>query len=393
VSILQTAADAGRTALRQGAVGEWASDGDVRRTRTLFNQSPQTVQISTITVSGPTNSHTYAVTITTPSGTFPITYTSDGSATTQEVVDGLVAAINADARIRGEVRPASTSSTVATLTGISPGRPFTLTESEGDLAVATTQAATGADAIAPGRAVITQGFDSAGEAEELGALAKSSLLTAQVQTISVAYVASNVLRATVWEVRGGEEERIAEREVTAATDQATTLTALAAALTASAPANSYTVTSSGTALVFTAAVAGFEFRAGVVRVSGGASEPAISVQNTTGPNPSTSIHQALRGVAKRPLDEECATIGGSDPTWPANHGLVAAVQGPLFVDSPTGVTNGAAAYVELGVTDDNGKFFMTGSATRVKLARAQAAWMREGNVASDAVAVLRLNFA
>jgi hypothetical protein len=241
--------------------------------------------------------------------------------------------------------------------------------------------------------VVSQGF-STGYNDELGALAASAVLTAQVQTIAVTYVASNVLRARIWEIRGGEETLLAEREVTAATDLDTTLDALVAALEASLPANTVSVTANNataTAVVFTAEIAGFEFRAEIARVSGGASEPTITSTNTTGPSPSTSIHRALRGVSMRPLDEECATIGGTAPQWPANKGVVVAKEGPLYVDSPTGVTAGAPAYIELGAGTDTGKFFMTGSATRVRLPRSLVEWVRDGSVAADALAVLRLN--
>lgn len=392
MSIVQLATDV-RGALQQGAVGQWAANADVRRSGTLFNASPQAVQISTITVSGPTNSHLYTVTI----NGFNVTFTSDSGATTQEVVDGLVAAINLDARVRGDVIAVGTSATVVTLTGLIPGRLFNLAEAEADLAIATSQAAAAAAAVPVGRAMITQGYDTAGEAEELGALAASALLTAQVITIAFgAFVSGQVNRFKVYEISGSERRQIADVSEAAATDRDTTIDALVALLTTALPANTVVATAdnaTATALVFTASIKGYQFEVEFEAGHEGASLQTLTYTATTGPSTATSIHLALRGVSMRPLDEECATIGGNDPAWPGNRGVVVAKQGPLFVESAEVVTAGSPAFIELGVTADNGKLFMVGSATRVRLASGLARWERGGNVAADSLAVARLNFA
>ena len=65
----------------------------------LLNVSPQAVQSVVVAVSAATNDKVYTVTI----NSVPVSYLSDGTATRQEIADGLVAAINNEPAVSGVV--------------------------------------------------------------------------------------------------------------------------------------------------------------------------------------------------------------------------------------------------------------------------------------------------
>ena len=84
------------------------------------------------------------------------------------------------------------------------------------------------------------------------------------------------------------------------------------------------------------------------------------------------------------------TVEGDDVVYPANGGVKFVRRGRVAVACSETVVPGGAVYVELGVTADNGKFFVASSATRVKLDR--ATWERaESSDNDDNVAVLLLS--
>lgn len=376
MSIRQLATDVRATSL-QGAVGDWAGFGDFDRWCTLFNQSPQAVQVTTVTVTDPGDSTDVTITI----NGFDVTANTGTGADSAGVAVILAAAINADPRVRADVK-ASSSSTTLTLTGLTPGLAFTCTEDDGALSsVTTTQSATEAEAIPVGRAMISQGYQGS---KKLGALAKSSLLTAQVITATVVNGVATTRPIRIWEVRGDERTLLADTVFAGSATEATEAAAIAAAANLALPANTVLAADSGADVTFTAEVAGLEFAVEIGQVTTG----DITLAATTGPSPSTSISRAFAGVSMRPQDEECATIGGTDPQWPGNAGVRAATYGKLFVESDEAITAGAPVFVELGVTADNGQLFAADSATRLQLPKALAVWERD---ASDSMAVLRLN--
>lgn len=375
-----------RSTQYQGGVGDWAAHSDHDRWATGLNQSPQAKQVTTTTVSDPGDGNNITITI----NGFDVTVSATGL-DASGCAAALAAAINADARVRANVIASSNGTTLA-LTGLTPGLAFTVTESDASLTTpSTTTSAASAEAVPVGRALISQGVNP-GRAEQLVALAKSSLLTPQVHTFTTTFVSGAVIRAWVWRIVGNERQLINTAFFASATDLATTLAGLVSALETAMPANtvSFAVNGGSTAIVATAEVPGLEFKVELEHVSGGASAPAFSYTDTTGPNRATSINRALAGISLRPQDEELPA-GATEPVWPGNRGLRMAKGGQLFVESAEAITDGAPVYVELGVAADNGKLFTSGSATRLQLARELVAWVRDGNVAADNLAVVRLN--
>lgn len=388
MGIVFKATDA-RTRALQAAEGQWIDHSDFDEWTTGFNSNPQAVQITTVTVSDPGDSTDISIVI----NGFTVT-TNTGTGNDATAIAVLIAAqINADSRVRGQVI-ASSSSTTLTLTGLTPGLAFTATENDAALSsVTTTQAAATADAVSPARAIVSLGYQ-ASEAEELVALAKSSLFTAQVATFTTTYVASAIVRVRVYEIRGAERELLGGAQFTSATDLDTTLDGLVAALNLAVPADTVLFAANAataTAIVATAEVAGLEFAIEMEHVSGGASVPAFTVTDTTGPSVSTSFHRAFRGISLRPQDEEVSTVGSTSPTWPANAGLRIATKGKLTVGSAEAVTAGGNVFVELGVTADNGKFFTSDSATRLRVERRLLTWLYDGQSSTDNLAAVRLN--
>jgi hypothetical protein len=165
------------------------------------------------------------------------------------------------------------------------------------------------------------------------------------------------------------------------------------AVNAVAPANTIVATDGTTHLILTAEVPGTEWDVVVHATTMGATAPTAAVTYPTGPSPSTSLGRALAGVSQRPLDEEVTTIGGTEPAWPGNAGVRFWTEASVWVESAETPTAGATAYVELAAGASAGKFYAAASATRVALARSAARWERDGNVAADNLAVLRLNVA
>ena len=81
-----------RSRARQGVIGDWVYSDPTRRSQWGLNSAPQAAQVSTVTVSGPTNSKVYTITV----NGVNVSYTSDASATTTEVAAGLALAVNAE---------------------------------------------------------------------------------------------------------------------------------------------------------------------------------------------------------------------------------------------------------------------------------------------------------
>lgn len=375
-----------RGLMRQGLVGDRSRISHLDRMGFGLNQSPQAKEVWTATISDPGDDTDVTITI----NGVDITINTGTGLDASGVAAALVAGINAEPLVRGQV-VASNVTTTLTLTGTIAGVAFTASESDGAIAsLAQATAAASAEAVPFGRFVITQGRQS-GYSDEIVALAKSSLFTAQVKTITVTYVASAVLVCNVYEVRNGEKELIGNAAVTSATDRDTTLDALIAAINADLPANSVIVTAdnaSATALIFTAEVAGLEFEAEILHVGGGASAPAITPADTTGPSESTSFHRAVRGISGYSPRDPAATVGGTTGQYAANAGVCYWGRASVWMDCDETPTAGSPVYVELGVSADNGKAFAADSATRIRVARDLARWLADGLVSTDSLGEL-----
>ena len=377
-----------RARARQGIPGYWATIGAFDITADGINASPQASQVDTVTATGATNDKTYTITV----NSVDVSYTADASATVAEIADGLAAAVNAEPLVRGQVAAVSDAVDTLTLTGLTPGVAFTITEADAQLTTASVTTSAEADPIGFGLAVISQGYRS-DEGERLVALAKSSLFTPQVATLSIAYVAGAIITVSVYEVRGSERVLLASVAETSATDQDTTIDALVANLEALLPANSVAAAAdagAATAIVFTAEVAGLQFAVEHSVDDSGASIPAITLAATTGPSLATSLHMAFVGASLYSEVDPTATIGGTVAQYAGNSGVVFAQRGELSVESDEAPTEGGTVYVELAAGATAGRFYAADSATRVALPSHAVHWSRDGITAADSLAAIRL---
>lgn len=362
----------------QGKIGQLAEASYLNETRTVINSDPQAAQVSTIVVDTATNSHEYTLEI----NGVEISYTADGSATKAEIAAGIVAAIDDEPLVRGQVSAADDGVDTVTLTGTYPGVAFVLSAVDALLTDATVTTAAEADSVPFGRLVVSGGY-SDGEATALGILAASGAMEAQVDTLTVVYAAGELYGVSI-EIEG-EGYGV---EVLADTDGPTTVTAIVAAINAMMPANTVVATDgAGDTVVLTAEVAGKAFK--VKRWLKSGTTARLSLAHTLATK-ETDINKMALGVSLYTIDEENTTVEGDDVVYPANAGVQIISDGPVWVENSQSVSAGDDVYVELGVTADNGKLFNTTSATRVKLTG--ATWERAAYSSSgDDLAVVRLS--
>lgn len=379
MTISQQAQDV-RRRVRVGLPGQPLYAGKTNLVRDALNQSPQRVKTATITVDSGVNGAIYSVTINGST----VEYESE-STDTSVIAAGLEAAIVADPLATAVVAVESAAN-VITLTGLYPGFDWSLVGASANLTTSVTQQPLGAAPIPFGSFVVSQGYD---EQDELCALASSAMFAEQAETWSVAYVQDAVLGVTVFERRGSELHVLADVEVTSATGQAETVTAIANALNAALPANSVVVSVDDDNLVLAAEIAGLEFEVVISHLAGGATGPAISKVDSIGPDASTSIHRAALGVAMHTRDDNAGPIGTTEGAYEGNAGLRVLVRGDVWVALDGQPSKGGPVYVELA-GDDAGKLFTSGSSTRVALARDAASWQNPGPPA-DGVSAVRLS--
>lgn len=375
-----------RRGLRQGFPGQVVRSEGANKQRSFLNASPQRVAIKTITINTATLARVYSVTI----GGKTVSFTAADTNTTN-VAAGLGAAINADPVVRGRV-VATMAAAVITLTGLYPGDDFPVTALDAQATLAVTQTSQEAEAIPFGRAILNLGVES-GQPELLCALAQSAVLSAQVVTAALTYVASTVIETAIYEVRGSERILLAKRAVTSATDLATVVGAIVTAMNAALPANTVLAAANGgnTAVVYTAEVVGMEFEVEVQHVSGGASSPTITITQTTGPSISTSVHRALAGIAAHVRDEAPLSRTATAGEFAGNSGVLAHTEGEVWVTHDGAVVPGGTVFLELAGSA-KGQFYTVGSATRVGLSRQMARWETPGvNNAQDGVASIRIS--
>jgi hypothetical protein len=389
-----------RSRANQGIPGAWVYADPTRRSGSGINSQGQVKQISTATLTDPGDSKHIVVTIN--SHDVSIATGTGGDAASLGAL--LAAAINADSIARAAV-VATFATTTLTLTSVWAGAAFDVSianDPDSALsALATGTANAAASAVAPGVAMITTGYNTNGgptalrsETERLVCVPTTSIFVAQVTTITVPAVTANVLEAVVWEVRGAEEIELVRVQTTFATDKDTTLDALILALQTELPANTVDVTAdnaTATALIFTAEIKGYEFRARVFWRVGGTA-PTITVADTVGPDKTTSLHRAFVGISENPRDTEAATLTSTTGQWPANGGVRYGIRGCMWVSNSetTGPTQNGDVYVELAPGATAGQLYAASSATRVALSKRVARWERDGIVTADNAAAVRL---
>lgn len=363
---------------RQAKVGDRVSADYLDKLLTLINVNPQAAAVRTVTVTGATNDKTYTITI----DGIDVSYTSDATATLAEIADGLAAAINADPLVRGRVSAVSDSVDTVTITALLPGQDFTLTESDAQLTTASVTAAATADAIPFGRLLISDGY-VADEPNLQCKLPKAANFTAQVDTLTLAYVALAEYHVSV--TLDGVEYKA---QATANTDAPTTAANLATALNGVLPANTVLASNSGGDLILTAEVPGDTFSTGYGASNDGASIPVMSLSSNRGV--ATSLIDSAVGISLYSSDEEVTSIGGTAVEYPANAGVKALARGGVWVESSQSPSLGDPVYVETAAGADTGKLFNTKTATRVLLPA--ATWQRAARSdTTDTIAALKLD--
>lgn len=375
-----------RTRRAQGLVGLPVEQNYLDRRRTVVNKTPQAKQVSTILVNTATADYEYINTI----NSVEISYTApSGAPSVSTVAAGIAAAIEAEPAVGGQVRVTVDTATI-TITGALSGTSFTITSDDdgAKTTVATGTSAASADAVPFGRAVIATDYDTP-EAGLVGGLAKSTLFTAQVETLTVTYAAGEYYSVTL-DMLDGSTPLVAG-PVLADTDSTTTATAIYNAINAIMPAVSVVATNpSAGVVVLTAELAGKGFQVSVGLATGTIAR--LALVHTTARSPVTDVRLALMGVAEHAYDEEVSTVGGTSVSYPANAGVKVFSFGKIWVANSQSPTYGAAVYVELGSTD-SGKFYTTSSSTRVLLPSSIARWERYAESTDDAIAVLNINAA
>jgi len=346
---------------------------------TLLNEKNQTKQVSTITVDTAADNTTYTVSVNGET----VTVNSGTSATTTTIATAIKEAINEDYPLARAACIATSSTNVVTLTGLNPGRSFTVTDSDANLTTATGTAAATADTIAFGRAMMGTGF-ATNAANEKGALPKSTYLTAQVDTLTITYVASAEYHVGV--LLNGYNYKV---QCSADTSATVTAAAIVTALNALLPANTVLVSSSSGVITFTAEIAGLDFNIEFGASNDGASIPTFTP--TTTKSYLTSLEIALKGISIAALDEENLTVEGNDVVYPANAMVKALQKGKIWVDFPaaTSLTYNSAVYVETSGSNA-GKLYNDSSSTRVKLPLSKARWLRKSE--NEALALVQINF-
>lgn len=370
----------------QGALGDLVYVSHLNRSKTVTNDNPQSVQIWTVTVDTAVNDTGYTFDVE----GVAISFTSDATATTAEIQAGLVAAYNASPVAFGMATAAGTDPDVV-ITGRNAGINFEVSDSDANLTTVETQDAAQADRIPFARLMVTQGFQSSPslEANELGALAKSSLLTAQVDTYLMTY--QDAIRMSIFvEIEGETYE--GSIVTAAASNIATEGALLNTALNAALPANSVVATFATATITLTSEVAGKSFKSWLVYQATVAADPITAAQTKTSTGlVSDDIAKAAVGLSMRRADVENATVAGDDPSYAPTFGVEVLSNGTMWVDSPGAVTPSDPVYVELGVTADNGKFFTAASATRVLLPSTLARWERNVRDSGDLIAALQIS--
>jgi hypothetical protein len=369
-----------RSRPQQGKVGDLVYANHHVKTRTLINKAPQAEQVGSIVIDTATNDFLYQVTI----NDVLVEYQADAGTSKIEIANGLADAINAEPLVRGQIEAESDGVDTITLTGLWPGVEFSAEETSAPTKMTVSEADTAADSADPvpfGRLVLSTGYDD--EGTEQGRLAVAAALAAQVATLTVDYVAT--------ELYGVEVEIDGERygvEVAADTDDATTSAAIMAALNLKLPANTVVATNpSATTVVLTAEVAGKAFKVSTWQKIGTAA--SLSVAHTTATK-ETDINRVAAGVSIYALDEEITTVGGTAVEYPANAGVRVLKNGVIWVACDEAVSPGDAVYVETAAGADAGKFFKASSATRIKVP--WAVWERdEFSTSSDGIAALRID--
>lgn len=345
---------------------------------TLINKDPQATQITEVTVDTVTNGHLYELDV----NGVTISYQADGATSAIEIADGLEAAANGDPMVYGQVTASSDGVDKVTFTSQYPGESFVIDELDAKLSQSTTQPAAAAAPVEFGRLMVSGGYQD-DEANELGVKAKSAFFTAQVDSYVLTYDDGVIIRvkATV----EGEDYQV---DYTMATDLDTSGAAVVTAGNGIMPANTilFAYDAGTNTLSLTSEKPGMPIKTSVSFGPGRDTGAAVKTSNA---GRTTDINLAAVGFSVYTTDEEITEVAGEEVVYPANSGVITFKKGEIWLECAETISAGDPVYIELGVTDDNGKPFKATSSTRVRLDR--ASWQRASRDSNaDEIAVVSL---
>lgn len=341
----------------------------------LINSDPQADELYTLVIDTATDDEDYGVNLTDPS-LVSITIDSGTGSTTTTVAAAIAAAWNAAPQARG-IAVAVAVTTTVTFTAVYPGVAFVMEEDEnaGKMTLTNTTDAAEADTVPFGRAMISVAYQ-ADEADQLGILAKSSSLVAQVDTFTVIFEATEVYLIDI--TIEGQAYKV---HVPANTNSDTTATDIRTAVNAIMPANSVIASGATDQVILTSELAG----KGFVTDYGTQLSPDVNLVKDSSTNGvTTDFDQAFAGISTFSADTQQLAIDTESAEYAANAGVDVLQRGKIWVENTESISLGDAVYVELGVTADNGKFFAAASATRHRVDPKLLKWRRADHGASGA---------
>lgn len=352
----------------------------------LINSDPEAAELYTCVIDTATNSVVYGVNLTAPVAV-SVSFTADSSATKIEIAAGLAAAWNTAPQARAIAEAVSDGVDTVTFTGVFAGVPFTMEEDESAalMTLTNTTNATEADAVPFGRAMISLEYQANGYPNPLGIIAKSSALTAQLDTLTPIYSAGERYSVTI-EVKGERYQFHVDED----TNIATTCTAIAAAINLTMPAATVIAAGTATTVTLTAELAGLPFKTSAGSEDG---DNMTLAHTTTGAD--TDFNRAFAGISLWSADTQQAAIDTESAEYRPNAGVEVARAADVWVENSQTIVARSDVYVELdGTGSDAGKFFNTDSATRVLVEPSLLKWQRSAFATSDAdVAAVRIQLA
>lgn len=341
---------------------------DLRAERvSMVNSQPQTRCTGTVVIATATNSQLYEISPTDHnSSTYLGAYTADSSTSKAEVADGLAAALNDTPHSGFDIVSDGVDTITFTATAPGPDYDFSLAEGTGSALMTTT--VTGAVAASNVAVGVGCMFTSLGDdGEYIGACVEDDYLTTQVDTITVDYSAAEEYSISV--TVDGETYSVGP--IVADTNDATTATAIRAALNAILPANTVIVTGATDQVIMTAEVAGKAFKTSVGLLSGTIAR--LALVHTTALI-TADINKVFLGVSELSYDTEIPQ-GSTDAVYPAGTGVRVIKRGKIAVSAHSEtIAVGDPVYIETASGATKGHFYKASSATRILLPSTRAKW-------------------
>lgn len=331
-----------------------------------INDAPRAAQIESIAVTA-VNDTDYALTI---DGVL-FEFTSDSSATADEIIDGFVALINADPLINPRVvasnDPGGDNLILTARTG---GIGFEYSDDDANLAQTTTQADADADPVDFGALVVQDATE-----DRAAQLAASSVLTAKSFTLVPAEVNDATYYVTVT-VDGVGYFAAFTADASATVQEI--VEGLQAVLAGILP-SSVAATEDNVSLILTAAQAGQGFTVSV------GSDAATATWTVT--EAGDDLNLVALGVAVREHSHEEIAQNDGDQ-YPAGSDMSVLRDGRIIVETEESVSPSNDVYVGLSAAEA-GKWRGSAATGYVKLDASRARWSEN---LSDDLAVLQVRF-